>query len=454
MTAPAPPRARGAFTGTSAGWRCQGSMPRVWPALLVLLVSLACGAGGCAMPVGDAEPESGDAPLRMELLRGEGDLVSGIRLVNDGVDELNFAPSDQGYSVWPRLYVQARQPDGRYEDQGEWYLADAYDRHETVALAPGGAVDFSVGYAPLDMAPGDYRVVVDLYDAGDGGRRVARELGRVGWPVETVEEAMDIRADAAALDCTGVVRALDQELSSRADPDGLDYMATRLTDSFELDRLRRVMLRRGAFADELARFFADAPWDDVDALLEDLARTGDQVQPTVKRAATRRVLDRVASLSAPLPEYALASLATMQTHWPEDGPEIIVGRIERGDDGGRSFARLLDVLLRAGDAFSTMRPRVYEALRGRCAGVTQFDARESCDRALRSYDPENSGFFGMGSGGFACACGGFSVLGGSRCDAVRARYDALLHDAPALEDYALQSRVEPLPADLADRRSP
>jgi len=148
-------------------------MRRVASFVLTLSVAFA----GCAMPVDGAPGDDALAsPLRFELERGEDDLVTGVRLVNDGVEELRFGPADMGYSPMPKVLVEAQQEGGEYVGRGEWYAARGDERGAYDSLPPGGVVHFPAGYSALDLRPGDYRVSVDLYGAGDTTQRVSREL--------------------------------------------------------------------------------------------------------------------------------------------------------------------------------------------------------------------------------------------------------------------------------------
>ena len=126
-----------------------------------LLVTFALASGcamfmGCAMPVDGVSMDGDDAsPLRFELERGEDGLVSGVRLVNDGVEELRFGPTNLGYDVNPRVFVEARQADGEYAGRGRWYLEPTMDRADSSSLPPGGVLSFPAGYSARSLRPGD-----------------------------------------------------------------------------------------------------------------------------------------------------------------------------------------------------------------------------------------------------------------------------------------------------------
>lgn len=406
---------------------------------------------GCAMPVDGASGEDEVSPLRFELEYGEDNLVSGVRLVNDGVEELKFASSRRGYAPMPRLFVEARQENGDYVGRGEWYPARELSSRGELALPPGGAMSFPAGYSARDLRPGDYRVSLSLFDPRDSAREVSRELGRTGWPVETVETALAIRRDAVEASCASLVRAMTYEMLADADADGIELMEDGLAERWARDQLHDEMLARGAFASELADYVRDAPMDELGDLMDSLGSSGARVQAPVQRAASERLLELVENPAVEVLPHQLRVLQGMVGNWPEDAPPILIERLESGHDEGYALDELLRVFVSAQSKFRSVRPRLFAIVQRRCEGVRGEDHEEACQLAKSAFDPTNCGSVGIGGFGTSCRCGGLSVVGGSRCDPIHERWESLLASAPAAEDYALPTRVEAVvPRDDAD----
>ncbi len=409
----------------------------------VLLLAL---AAGCAMPVDGVGGERELSPLRFELERSEDGFVSGVRLVNDGVDELRFGPSSRGYQPNPRVFVEAQQADGEFVGKGRWYLEATMDRLNSSSLAPGGVLSFPAGYSARSLRPGDYRVSIEVYAEGGVARRVSRELGRTGWPVELVDEVLALRRDAQRASCTGLAGTIGRRLLESADTDGLQELEAVTESLADRRQVHLEMLWRGGFVRELSEFVQSAPMEEVDNLVEFLARGDADEQPGVKRAANLRLLESVTNLAAELPAYRTASLARMHENWPADAAESLLRRLREGTDEGYTLSALVRLFVSAQEEFESMRPRVYAALRRRCDGARGEPLEQDCELALSAYDPESCGRVGLGGFATSCGCGGV-FMGGPQCDPLRERWQRLLDSAPAPEDYALPSRAEDISAE-------
>ncbi|NOY90210.1 MAG: hypothetical protein GXP55_03295 [Deltaproteobacteria bacterium] len=412
---------------------------------LVLLLALGL-AVGCAMPVGGAALEGDASPLRLELERDDDGLVSGVRLVNDGVDELRFGRSSLGYPPNPRVFVEAQQEDGEFVGKGRWYLEATMDRVDSSSLAPGGVLSFPAGYSARSLRPGDYRVSVAVHTQGGVVRRVSRELGRTGWPLELVDEALALRRDAQSASCTGLTEGIRRRLLESADTDGLQELEAATESPEDRRQVHLEMLWRGGFVRELSEFVQSAPMEEVDDLVEFLAGGDADEQPGVKRAANLRLLESVTNLAAELPAYRTTSLARMHENWPADAAESLLRRLREGSDEGYTLSALVRLFVTTQAEFESMRPRVYAVLRRRCDGAHGEPPEQDCELALSAYDPSSCGRVGLGGMATSCGCGG-AFMDGSQCDPLRERWERLLESAPAPEDYALPSRVEDISAE-------
>jgi len=398
---------------------------------------------GCAMPVDGVSMDGDDAsPLRFELEHGEDGLVSGVQLVNDGVEELTFGPASLGYQPTPRVFVEAQQADGEFVGRGRWHLD--WDTHldEARSLPPGAALYFPAGYGAGDLRPGDIKISLTLYAADGSERRVSRELGRTGWPMEIVDEALSIRRESSVESCTALTRTITSRLLREADADGIEQMSDAFSEPGARGQLLQEMLSRGGFVAELVSFVRDAPMDDVDDLVQSLSRDGEDVQGPVQQAASERLLEDVQNLRAELLAYRVNALANMHAHWPDDAPELLLQRLTRGPDEGYPLNALIRLFVSAQPEFHEMRPQVFRALTARCEGLEGDGLPLACQLAKSAYDPSSCGRIGLGGMSTSCRCGGAFSMGGPRCDALGEQWQRLTATAPALEDYALPSRVE------------
>jgi hypothetical protein len=324
------------------------------------------------------------------------------------------------------------------------------DRVNSSSLPPGGVLSFPVGYSARSLRPGDYRVSLEVYAQGGAARRVSRELGRTGWSVELVDEALALRRDAQGASCTGLSETIERRLLESADTDGVQELEAATASPADRRRVRREMLLRGSFVRELREFVQSAPMEEVDDLVEFLARGDADEQPGVKRAANLRLLESVTNLAAELPAYRTTALARMHENWPADAAESLLRRLGEGADEGYALSALVRLFVSAQGEFESMRLRVYAALRRRCDGAHGEPLEQDCELALSAYDPSGCGRFGLGGFATSCGCGG-AFMGGPQCEPLRARWERLLESAPAPEDYALPSRVEVLdPDDLRE----